>query len=43
MLDILVDQILAWDNDLFRRDLGMLPDALQEEVRGALLEFLDLM
>jgi mRNA interferase MazF len=40
--DILVDQILAWDNELFRADLGLLPDALQLEVRRALLEFLDL-
>jgi mRNA interferase MazF len=40
--DILVDQILAWDNTLFRRELGVLPDGLQEEVRAALREFLDL-
>ena len=41
--DVLVDQILAWDNELFRRDLGPLPEALQDEVRRALLEFLDLL
>lgn len=40
--DVLVDQILAWDNSLFRRDLGPVPDAVQEEVRAALSEFLDL-
>jgi mRNA interferase MazF len=40
--DILVDQILAWDNDLFRRDLGALPEAVRDDVRRALLEFLDL-
>jgi mRNA interferase MazF len=40
--DILVDQILAWDNELFQRDLGPLPEPLQDEVRRALLEFLDL-
>jgi len=40
--DVLVDQILAWDNELFRRDLGVIPDAVQDEVRQALLEFLDL-
>lgn len=40
--DALIDQILAWDNELFRRDLGELPEALQEQVRGALREFLDL-
>jgi mRNA interferase MazF len=40
--DVLVDQILAWDNALFRRDLGVLPDALKDDVRAALREFLDL-
>jgi mRNA interferase MazF len=40
--DVLVDQILAWDNDLFRRDMGLLPDVLQRDVRAALKEFLDL-
>jgi mRNA interferase MazF len=40
--DILVDQILAWDNALFRRDLGQIPEYLQGDVRHALLEFLDL-
>jgi len=41
--DILVDQILAWDNDLFRRDLGAIPEAIQDQVRNAVLEFLDLL
>jgi mRNA interferase MazF len=40
--EVMVDQILAWDNSLFRRDLGELPYALQEDVRSALKEFLDL-
>jgi mRNA interferase MazF len=40
--DVLIDQILAWDNDLFRRDLGVIPEAIQDQVRAALLEFLDL-
>jgi mRNA interferase MazF len=40
--DILVDQILAWDNELFRRDLGQLPESLQDDVRRAVSEFLDL-
>ena len=40
--DVLVDQILAWDNALFREDLGILPEALQQKVRGAVVEFLDL-
>lgn len=41
--DILVDQMLAWDNELFRRDLGPVPEAVRDEVRRALLEFLDLL
>ena len=40
--DLLVDQILAWDNAFFRDDLGELPEALQDDVRRALVEFLDL-
>ncbi len=40
--DVLIDQILAWDNSLFRRELGELPEALQEDVRRALREFLDI-
>jgi mRNA interferase MazF len=40
--DVLVDQILTWDNDLFREDLGPLPESLQDDVRRALLDFLDL-
>ena len=40
--DVLVDQVLAWDNALFREELGLLPEAPQERIRDALLEFLDL-
>jgi mRNA interferase MazF len=40
--DLLIDQILAWDNVFFRRDLGKLPEGLQEDVRAAVREFLDL-
>jgi mRNA-degrading endonuclease toxin of MazEF toxin-antitoxin module len=40
--DNLIDQILAWDNSLFRRELGALPDALIEQVQSALRDFLDL-
>jgi len=40
--DVLVDQILAWDNALFGRDLGEVPDAIQLEVKRSLAEFLDL-
>lgn len=40
--DILVDQILAWDNSLFQRELGSLPEALVDKVKAALRDFLDL-
>lgn len=40
--EILIDQVLAWDNSLFRDDLGILPEGLQELVRNALRDFLDL-
>lgn len=40
--DILIDQILAWDNSLFRQELGLLPEPLVEKVKAALMEFLDL-
>ncbi len=40
--DALVDQILAWDNQLFREELGIIPEALQENVKAALLDFLDI-
>lgn len=40
--DLLIDQILAWDNSLFRKELGTLPEALQADVRAALRDFLDL-
>ena len=40
--DVMIDQVLSWDNALFRKDLGPLPNALQEDVRAALKEFLDL-
>ena len=40
--DTIIDQILDWDNSLFRRELGLLPEALQEQVKQALSNFLDL-
>lgn len=40
--DVLIDQVLAWDNTFFRSELGVLPEPLQEQIRAALLEFLDL-
>lgn len=40
--DILIDQILAWDNDLFRKEIGVLSEAIIDQVRLALTDFLDL-
>lgn len=40
--DILIDQILAWDISLFRDDLGIIPEGLQEIVKSAVRDFLDL-
>jgi mRNA interferase MazF len=40
--DVLVDQILAWDNLLFHRELGLLPEALVDNVKAAIKDFLDL-
>ena len=40
--DVLVDQILTWDNSLFRRELGLLPEALVDSVKAALKDFLDI-
>jgi mRNA interferase MazF len=40
--EILVDQILAWDNSLFHEELGLLPEALVEKVTAALKDFLDI-
>lgn len=40
--DLLVDQILAWDNSLFRKELGIIPESLQDKIKAALTDFLDL-
>jgi mRNA interferase MazF len=40
--DVMIDQILAWDNSLFKKDLGLIPDAILDDVKAALKEFLDL-
>jgi mRNA interferase MazF len=40
--ELLVDQILAWDNSLFHKELGVLPEAIIERVSAALRDFLDL-
>jgi mRNA interferase MazF len=39
--DALIDQVVAWDNRRFRRDLGELPEALRRTIRRGLAEFLD--
>lgn len=40
--DVLIDQVLAWDNTLFRKELGQIPEVLQENIKVALFDFLDL-
>jgi mRNA interferase MazF len=40
--DVLIDQILAWDNSLFVNELGQVPSNKIQEIRKALIEFLDL-
>ena len=40
--EVLVDQILAWDNSLFHNELGALPEALADKVAAALKDFLDI-
>jgi mRNA interferase MazF len=40
--DILIDQILAWDISFLKEDLGIIPEGLQELVKIALKDFLDL-
>ena len=40
--DIIVDQVMACGNERFRAVIGELPEALQDAVRAALREFLEL-
>jgi mRNA interferase MazF len=40
--EALVEQILAWDINLFKADMGALPDGLQEILKAAIKEFLDI-
>lgn len=40
--DIIIDQMLAWDNSLFHSELGKLPEYLIDETKLALTDFLDL-
>ena len=40
--DIIIDQILAWDNNLFQNEIGKLPEFLIDQTKLALADFLDL-
>ncbi len=40
--EILLDQILAWDIELFKEDLGPIPEFFQQKIKQALRDFLDL-
>lgn len=40
--DLLIDQILAWDNSLFVSHIGELPEVLIKKTKLAIIEFLDL-
>lgn len=40
--ELLIDQILAWDNSLFRKDLGEISESIRQKVRQAIKDFLDL-
>ena len=40
--DLIIDQILAWDNSLFKEDLGIIPEILQQKVKKAIKDFLEL-
>jgi mRNA-degrading endonuclease toxin of MazEF toxin-antitoxin module len=39
--DLLIDQIMAWDNKNFLHEVGELPDAIIMDVSEALREFMD--
>jgi len=40
--EALIDQILAWDHGLFKKDLGLIPDGLKQKIKMAIRDFLDL-
>lgn len=40
--EALIEQILAWDISFFKQDLGVLPEGLQEVLKDAIRDFLDL-
>ena len=39
--DVMIDQILAWDNSFFKKDLGEIPEFYQKKITKALVDFLD--
>ena len=40
--EALIEQILAWDIELFKSDLGEIPEGLQDLIKAAIRDFLDL-
>lgn len=40
--EALIEQFLAWDISLFKKDLGVIPEELQEQLKSAIIDFLDL-
>ena len=40
--EALLEQILAWDVSLFKQDLGLIPEGLQEVLKAAIKDFLDI-
>lgn len=40
--EVMVEQILAWDISNFKTDLGEIPEGLQEIIKAAIRDFLDL-
>jgi mRNA interferase MazF len=40
--EALIEQMLAWDITLFKKDLGEIPEGLQSIIKAAVRDFLDL-
>lgn len=40
--EVMIDQIIARDHDLFKKDLGPVPDMFTKKIKTGLREFLDL-
>ncbi|MBI3540963.1 MAG: type II toxin-antitoxin system PemK/MazF family toxin [Deltaproteobacteria bacterium] len=41
--ELMIDQMLAWDNSLFKEDLGEIAQELREKVKEAIKDFLNLL